>query len=210
MIYELNKSANCQRQNFTHSQQRIYLNQETVDSLENQILISRHLERYALVRQYVYGRVLDIACGVGYGSYLLAKNPDVKHIVGVDGDHEATEWANDNFSSDVIEFFCDRVENFSGQFDFMVSLETIEHLENPGVLCELALRCGVSEAIVSFPHKKTTHYNPYHRWDIATADVVDIFTDFVCLHEIKHYDSTILHLIRRHAETIPAKRLKHL
>ena len=57
------------------------------------------------MRQYVYGNVLDIACGVGYGSYLLAKNPDVKHIVGVDGDHEAADWANDNFASETIDFF---------------------------------------------------------------------------------------------------------
>ena len=210
MIYNLNKKTNSDHQNFTHSQQRIYLNQETVDSLENQILIGRHLERYALVRQFVYGNVLDIACGVGYGSYLLAKNPDVKRIVGVDGDQEAAEWANDNFSSKNIEFFCDSVEKFCGQFDFLVSLETIEHLKRPAALYDLATRCGVNEVVVSFPHKKTTHYNQYHRWDITSADVVDIFSDFICINDIKHYDSTILHLIRRHAEIIPPRRFKYL
>ncbi len=208
MILKLHKGKSKQRQNFSHSQQRIYLNRETVDSLEDQILISRHLERYALVRQFVYGKVLDIACGVGYGSYLLAKNPDVKQIVGVDVDHETTEWANDNFSSGKIDFLCDTVENFSGKFDFLVSLETIEHLEKPGSLYELALRCGINEVVISFPHKKTTHYNEFHRRDITSADVFDIFSNFVCINQIRHYDSSILHLIRRRAETIPPKRLK--
>lgn len=208
MILKLHKGKSKQRQNFSHSQQRIYLNRETVDSLEDQILISRHLERYALVRQFVYGKVLDIACGVGYGSYLLAKNPDVKQIVGVDVAHETTEWANDNFSSGKIDFLCDTVENFSGKFDFLVSLETIEHLEKPGSLYELALRCGINEVVISFPHKKTTHYNEFHRRDITSADVFDIFSNFVCINQIRHYDSSILHLIRRRAETIPPKRLK--
>ena len=136
MIVKINRRKSKQHQNFTHSKQRIYLNRETVDSLEDQILISRHLERYALVRQFLYGKVLDIACGVGYGSYLLAKNPDVKQ------------------------------------------------------------------------NKKTTHYNEFHRWDITSADVFDMFSNFVCINQIRHCDSTILHLIRRRAETMRPKRLK--
>jgi SAM-dependent methyltransferase len=207
MLIKLNRENSNQHQNLTHSKQRIYLNRETVDFIENQIRIGRHLERYALVRQFVYGKVLDIACGVGYGSYLLAKNPDVKKIVGVDVDRETVAWETNNFRSGKIDFLCDTVENFSGEFDFLVSLETIEHLETPGSLYDLVLRCGINEVVISFPHKKSTHYNQFHLWDITPVDVFDIFSDFVCINEIEHYNSTILHLIRRRAEIIPPKRL---
>ena len=179
----------------THNLERIYLNRESVDEMENMILIGRHLERYAFVRQYLWGNVVDIASGVGYGSHLIAKNPDISHVHGVDINEESVEWALTNFASERITFSLDSVERFSGKFDFLVSLETIEHLENPTSLYDLALRCEVKEIILSFPGKKTTHYNRYHKWDILPSDVSDLFKEFVCINSMTHYDSIFMHFI---------------
>lgn len=185
------------KSNLTHEMERIVLDKETVDQLEKQILFERHIERYALIRQYLFGKVIDIACGVGYGSYLMAKNPDVEEIMGVDIDHSSIQWAQENFSSEKIRFQCNSIEEYIGEHDFLVSLETIEHLEQPEVLRDLALRTGVKEIIVSFPHKKTTHYNQFHRWDLRREDIIDIFEDFECINTIYNHDSTIMHLIKR-------------
>ncbi len=180
----------------THNLERIYLNRDSVDEMENMILIGRHLERYALTRQFLWGSVLDIAAGVGYGSYLIAKNPDIEHVHGVDSDPEAVSWATSNFGSERISFSLDTVEKFTGSHDFLVSLETIEHLSDPGELHNLVQRCGIKEAIISFPGKKTTHYNKHHKWDIQPSDVLRLFANFVCVNQINLYDSIFIHLVR--------------
>ena len=50
--------------------ERIVIDKANIDSIEEDIIIRRGIERYMYVRQFVYGNVLDIACGEGYGSYL--------------------------------------------------------------------------------------------------------------------------------------------
>lgn len=180
-----------------HKMERIILNKETVDQMEQDMLIRRHIERYALVRQYVFGNVLDAACGVGYGTYLLSKNPDVISIKGVDCDKDSISFAKENYESDIVSFECKGIEQVFGDFDVLISLETIEHLENPMVLGELTKRCNINEVIVSYPMKKTTHYNKYHLWDLDAAEVKSIFTEYVCINEIQNGDSNIMHFIKR-------------
>lgn len=183
--------------NAEHHMERIVLDKQLVDQIEQDMLIRRHIERYALVRQYAFGTVLDAACGVGYGSYLVAKNPDVDKIVGVDCDKETIDFAKDNFEGGKISFECNFFEKIAGEFDVLLSLETIEHLDDPKVLAEMAKRCNVKEVIVSYPTKKTTHYNKYHKWDFSKADIEYIFGEYECIQTIHNGDSEILHFICR-------------
>ena len=192
----------------SHNLERIYLNKGSVDELEKMILIGRHIERYAHIRQFLWGSVLDIASGVGYGSYLIAKNPDIDHVHGVDIDQEAITWATENFSSERISFSLENVESLSGDYDFLVSLETIEHLTDPSALYKLAQRCAIKEAIISFPGKKTTHYNKHHQWDIQPNDVLNLFEDFICINQINHYDSIFMHLVKHERKRAPKKLWK--
>lgn len=189
-----------------HVLERIILNKEMVDKLETDILIRRHIERYALVRKYVFGKVIDVACGVGYGTYLMAKNPDVQEILGVDCNEESIQMAKENYEGARIKFCHSRIEDIEEKCDVLISLETIEHLEDPKVLGELAIKCGAKEVIVSFPHKKTTHYNKYHLWDIEEADVKFIFEGYECINKIIHGDSTFMHLIKRDNYVCKPKR----
>lgn len=49
-----------------------------------QATLALHLERYRFAASKLRpGRVLDLACGVGYGSAILGERPDVT-VVGVD------------------------------------------------------------------------------------------------------------------------------
>lgn len=176
--------------------ERIIIDKENIDAMEEDIIIRRGIERYMYVRQFVYGNVLDAACGVGYGSYLLSKNPDVKHIISVDRNQEAILNGNENFKNEKIEFIQNELSEIEGEFDVLVSLETIEHLPNPMILKEIADRCKVKELIISFPTKTTTHYNKYHLWDFTKDDIIKMFNNFECYKTQQISDSMIMNFVK--------------
>lgn len=192
-----------------HHMERIMLDRKLVDEIEQDMLIRRHIERYALVRQYAFGRVIDAACGVGYGTYLVSKNPDVEEIVGVDCDKETIKFAKENYEGGKISFECKTFDQMDEEFDVMLSLETIEHLEHPEMLAEMAKRCNVKEIIVSYPTKKTTHYNKFHLWDFDQAEIKYIFRDYECIRSIINGDSEIMHFIQREKYGIEPKKYLH-
>ena len=179
-------------------QERIYVTQAETERLERDINLRRHIERYALARQFLSGRVLDAACGVGYGTWLCQKNPDVEAMLGIDIDAEAIGWANQHFATPKASFQCCAIDAFASPgFDTLLTIETIEHLAEPRMLSALADRIGATEVIVSFPLKKTTHYNKYHLWDFTEQDVLHIFDEFVraaCIDQ--NTDYLLLHLVR--------------
>jgi SAM-dependent methyltransferase len=183
---------------------------DDVERLEKDILIRRHIERYAIVRQFVYGTLVDCACGVGYGTYLMAKNPDVTRAIGVDITPECIETAKREFASEKIDFVQGDINSVEiGKADFLVSLETIEHLPEPAALARFADRLEVQEAIISYPIKKTTHYNKHHLWDIVEQDILDLFSNFVAFNTFDYtYDTRFVHLVRRSRNVAPPVRLK--
>jgi ubiquinone/menaquinone biosynthesis C-methylase UbiE len=179
--------------------ERIELTRQEAESIERDILIRRHIERYAIVRQFAYGRTLDCACGVGYGTHLLAKNSDITKIYGLDGDSASIAHARREFSGDRIEFINANIGDvILPDIDFLVSIETIEHLPDPRALNELSQRCSVQEIMVTFPAKKTTHYNKHHYWDLTVQDILDIFADdFVMINNFSYtFDTQFVHLAR--------------
>jgi SAM-dependent methyltransferase len=136
--------------------ERIHMTRQEAEAIEQDILIRRHIERYAIIRQFAYGRSVDCACGVGYGTHILAKNADVSKIYGIDSDPACIAHARKEFSGDKIEFIQGNIDAITiPDIDFMASLETIEHLPDPRCLNDFARRCNVQEILVSFPAKKT-------------------------------------------------------
>lgn len=189
--------------------ERIIIDKESIDDLEEDIIIRRGLERYMYVRQFAYGRVLDIASGVGYGSYLLSKNPDVINVTAVDKSEKAIEQAESNFKNDKIKFILGEPKYVKNEFDILVCLETIEHLDHPEILNEMVERCNIKEVIISFPNKKTTHYNKYHMWDVTEEDVLRVFKNFQC-YKIKNMnDSTIMNLVKIERNSSPFKKYRY-
>ena len=72
--------------------------------------------------------VADIACGVGYGSFLMHRY--CKSIKGFDISDEAIAHAKKNFKMDNIEFYnCLYNDIVNYKFDFICSFETIEHMD---------------------------------------------------------------------------------
>jgi SAM-dependent methyltransferase len=95
----------------------------------------RHLAVYEWIAARVAGmRVLDMACGEGYGSDVLART--AASVVGVDANPDAHEHARLRYRHPNLRFARDLVETFSEQADAVVFLQTIEHLQDPGAVLE--------------------------------------------------------------------------
>jgi SAM-dependent methyltransferase len=95
----------------------------------------RHVAVYEWIATRSAGeRVIDMACGEGYGSNTLAAR--AAQVVGVDANPEAHEHARLRYQRPNLRFARDLVETFSEEADAVVFLQTIEHLEDPDAVLE--------------------------------------------------------------------------
>ena len=99
--------------------------------------------------------VVDLACGEGYGSDVLARS--AYSVVGVDANPDAHEHARLRYRAPNLRFVRNMVEMYSEPCDAVVFLQTIEHVHDPdGVLENVKgmLRAG-GAAYVSTPNVLT-------------------------------------------------------
>jgi SAM-dependent methyltransferase len=116
----------------------------------------RHLAVYEWIGARVHGRrVVDLACGEGYGTAVLART--AASVVGVDANPEAFEHARLKYGGGRIGFERDMIETWTGDVDCVVFLQTIEHVQDPdAVLARLRDLIGPGGvAYVSTPNVLT-------------------------------------------------------
>lgn len=97
----------------------------------------RHLAVYEWIGARVIGkRVIDMACGEGYGSEVLSRTAG--SVVGVDANPEAHEHAALRYRRQNLRFERGMVELFGepGAYDAVVFLQTIEHVQDPKAVLE--------------------------------------------------------------------------
>lgn len=116
-----------------------------------------HVARYEWIAAHIPPKckVLDIACGIGYGSNIMSKAGH--EVVGMDIDAEAIDYARKHYShprarfarQDASQVF---VADDNNLFDVAVSLETIEHIKDPRPLLK-SLRNAAPRLIASVPNE---------------------------------------------------------
>jgi 2-polyprenyl-3-methyl-5-hydroxy-6-metoxy-1,4-benzoquinol methylase len=118
----------------------------------------RHLVVYEWIGARVAGRrVIDMACGEGYGSAVLWRS--AASVVGVDANPDAHEHARQRYRRQDLTFDRSLVESYGepGSYDAVVFLQTIEHVQDaPAVLAHLGeLLAPAGVAYVSTPNVLT-------------------------------------------------------
>jgi 2-polyprenyl-3-methyl-5-hydroxy-6-metoxy-1,4-benzoquinol methylase len=105
------------------------------DVPEENYWFRRHLAVYEWIAARTIGlRVVDMACGEGYGSEVLSRG--AKAVVGVDANPEAHEHARLRYRRDNLRFERGMVELWAEDCDAVVFLQTIEHVQDPGAVLE--------------------------------------------------------------------------
>jgi methyltransferase family protein len=105
------------------------------DVPEENYWFRRHQAVYEWIAARVPGeRVIDMACGEGYGSDVLAAS--AASVVGVDANPEAHEHARLRYRGPNLRFERDLVESFAEPAEAVVFLQTIEHLKDPDAVLE--------------------------------------------------------------------------
>jgi 2-polyprenyl-3-methyl-5-hydroxy-6-metoxy-1,4-benzoquinol methylase len=107
------------------SPERLYI----TDYIGNDDNFHRHIARYKFASMFSRGHILDCACGSGYGSKILSNN--CLSVLGVDRSHEAIEYALTKNKNKNINYEINDIQNLNFKnrsFDSIVSLETIEHI----------------------------------------------------------------------------------
>jgi SAM-dependent methyltransferase len=126
------------------------------DVPEENYWFRRHLAVYEWIAERIPGRrVVDLACGEGYGTAVLART--AASVVGVDANPEAYEHATARYARGRIAIERDMVERWTGDVDCVVFLQTIEHVHDPdGVLAHVRDLVGPDGvAYVSTPNVLT-------------------------------------------------------
>ena len=151
------------------------------------MLACEHRQRYEYAAGLCSGRrVLDLCCGSGYGSAILAAG--AQSVVGVDNDAATVETARVTVGDEIpnLEFeLADAVAFLAGdiaaRFEVVVCFEGLEHL--PELDRALTLLCAHSESgvriVASVPNGKLfEEANPYHVTEFGYDDAIRAFAPF--------------------------------
>lgn len=143
---------------------------------------AQHVVRYAAVRDIVAGRrVLDVACGEGYGARLLLEW-GAREVVGIDISPAAVAVAKRQFGGRGAAFLVGNAEAIGAvldgadPFDLVMSIETIEHLARPDdFLAALpGLLAPGGAIVISCPNDRAyaggSDRNPFHVRQFGFAD----------------------------------------
>ena len=140
----------------------------------------RHLAVYEWIGARVIGRrVIDMACGEGYGSEVLSRG--AASVVGVDANPEAFEHARLRYTRQNLTFERGMVESHgeAGGYDALVFLQTIEHVQDPAAVLRhfRSLLAPGGVAYVSTPNLLTLAApgaaksdNPWHIKEYRAAE----------------------------------------
>jgi SAM-dependent methyltransferase len=146
-----------------------YTGERMVPEAADTFTFWEHIYRYAFACPLVAGkRVLDIACGEGYGAAAL-RSAGASSVIGVDISEEACLHAHQKYGIETRVGGAEQIPLPDRSIDVIVSFETIEHVRNPARFVDECARVLASggRLLVSTPNKDVYSapgkpLNPFH------------------------------------------------
>lgn len=141
---------------------------ETRDNAAHRLFAREHLRRYRIAAEAIgpvagHGRIIDAACGTGYGARELAP---LGGYLGLDccpaaiararADHPGAEFAVADLEGTLA---------MSERVRAVVSLETAEHLRDPDAFLANVRRLSPDLLVFSAPTSLTRDFDRFHRHD---------------------------------------------
>ncbi|MDW7671077.1 MAG: class I SAM-dependent methyltransferase [Bacillota bacterium] len=127
-------------------------------------LLKEHIARYEFAAKTARGRILDLGCGVGYGTEILLDSQEadeISQVVGVDIDAESIEYARDMYGYRRADFRVADIRDATlpaqlGQFDTIICFEVIEHMKEEAAVISNIIRMlkPKGKLIISTPFGK--------------------------------------------------------
>jgi len=184
------------------------------NTLEWTLHIEEHLQRYRFASSFVNGGVVvDAACGVGYGSYMLAlANAD--EVIGIDCNKSAVEFAKNAYNNPNLTFKignCESLHEHVPLADLVVSFETIEHLLHPESFLRSVSKilkasgifiCSTPNILRHSLSKDNSGINPYHVSEMHFDEFKALVERFFILEKCFYQSETEQY--KRHLQTIKA------
>jgi SAM-dependent methyltransferase len=142
---------------------------ERIDPLrEPPGVVAHHLKKYEFARDYVRGLVIDVACGVGYGTDFLA--PGTRQIIGLEIANDAIAVARERYRKGNTWFVQGDAEHLplaNEVADAITCFEGVEHFRDPEAHLKEVVRVLKPDGVylVSTPHPEANPHseeNPYH------------------------------------------------
>lgn len=146
-----------------------------------------HWHRYVFALPWAAGRrVLDCACGEGYGADLLARR--ARSVAGLDRSAEAIRHARQRYGQrenlDFAEGDCADLPFADASFDLVVSFETLEHIEAQAAMLDEFRRVLEPGGllVLSSPDRKTYSddrgfENEFHVRELYRDELVELVGD---------------------------------
>ncbi len=169
---------------------------ERLTQTEYSFLEAEHLHRYAIACSLTAGKdVIDIACGEGYGSNLIARN--AKSVIGVDIDQEIVDHASKKYADNQKKLIFRhgsllKIPLDDQSVDVVVSFESIEHVEQHDLVLKEFKRVLRKNGLLVLSTPDKYYYsdiskqrNPFHIKEMYKSDLE--------LHLAKYFKNHLLY-----------------
>jgi len=164
-----------------------------VPNFSLEVIEHDHLDRYNLVLEYSMNKdVLEVACGTGYGSYIMATKGGAHSVFACDISEQAIRYASHRYRNDIIHFSIQDAERLilNKKFDLVISFETVEHLTNCNQFLKNIKDCLNTNGffIVSTPIAEVdiveSPINPYHKQEWGFSYFQKMISEYFVIEKI--------------------------
>lgn len=171
------------------SLERIYPKEMNMNDPNDRESVEIHKARYKFASENLSGEsILDMACGCGFGTAIMAKGHPEKQFTGIDVDPQAIEYAMSQYKLSNLKYICADATTWDGdRYDSIVSLETIEHLPHPDDFVKniAALLNHKGRVVASVPVTPTCDGNPHHLHDFTVTSFNKLFSRIGLLKKLE-------------------------